>query len=163
MKIRITLTVTILSLAILVALLPGCYFDRWVEVRDGYYVPIDTESSHPSPAVYLIRNMHVDRENNNLELTLEDGSSVKQSFAARQKQSWPSACPASLGSTRMEVLDLEENKLVIGDITINNPILVRNCPDDPERVILREDGQIGGAGTACAHDEKCIHFKTMTK
>ena len=59
----------------------------------------------------------------------------------------------------MEVLDLEINELTIGDVVIRNPILVRNCPDDPRRLILREYGQVGGAGTACSQDDTCIHFK----
>jgi hypothetical protein len=153
----------IFVLASIVALtfvaLTGCSMDRWVEVEGGDYVLVDTESVHASPAADLINGMHIDRENNSIKLMLVDGSTITNSFSARPKQEWPSGCPANLGSTRMEVLDLEVNEITIGSLLINDPILVRNCPDDPERVILREDGQIGGAGTACSQDDKCIHFK----
>ena len=141
------------------SLLTGCSMDRWVEVEGGDYVPADTDSVHTSPAADLINSMHIDRENNSIKLILTDGSTITNSFSMRPKQEWPSGCPANLGSTRMEVLDLELNKITIENIVINDPILVRNCPDNPKRVILREDGQSGGAGTACAQNVTCIHFK----
>ena len=137
----------------------GCSMDRWVEVSGGDYIPVDEGSIHNFPAADLITSMYVDRENNSVELILTGGSVLSASFVERPKQEWPSGCPANLGSTKMEVLDLEVNEITIGNLVINDPILVRNCPDDPERVILREDGQIGGAGTACAQNDTCIHFK----
>lgn len=141
------------------ALTAGCSMDRWVEVRSGDYIPVDNESIYDSPATGMVDSMQIDRQNNTMKLVLTDGSIISSALSARPKEDWPSGCPANLGSTRMEVLDLDVNEIAIGDIVIDSPILVRNCPDDPERVILREDGQIGGAGTACAHDDDCIHFK----
>jgi len=156
-KLHIFVLVSIVALTIVA--LTGCSIDRWVEVEGGDYVPVDTESVHAFSAADLINSMHIDRENNGIKLILADGSTITNSFSARPMQEWPSGCPANLGSTRMEVLDLELNKITIGNIVINEPILVRNCPDYPERVILREDGQIGGAATACAQNDTCIHFK----
>lgn len=152
----------VVSFGLTITLLNGCSFDRYVEVEDGDYVPVDTESIHDSPTADLIYGMHIDRENNSMKLMLEDGSIISSFFSARPKQDLPSGCPANLGSTKMEILDLEVRELAIGTIVINHPVLVRNCPDDPERVILREDGQIGGVGTACAQDDRCIHFKPGT-
>jgi hypothetical protein len=156
-KLHIFVLVSIVALTFVT--LTGCSMDRWMEVEGGDYMPVDTESVHASPAADLINSIHIDRENNSIKLMLADGSIITNSFSVRPKQEWPSGCPANLGSTRMEVLDLELNKITIGNIVINDPILVRNCPDNPERVILREDGQIGGAGTACAQNVTCIHFK----
>lgn len=137
----------------------GCLSDRWVEVEGGDYVPLDTPDINDSPAAGLVSSMYIDRNTNTLELKLQNGLIIKQSFSARQKQDWPSGCPTNIGSTKMEVLDLEDKELVIGDITIHNPVLVRNCPEDPVRVILREDGQIGDAGTAFSEDAISIRFK----
>jgi hypothetical protein len=58
----------------------------------------------------------------------------------------------------MEVLDIEQDVLTIGDATFNEPVLVRDCPSNPVQVILREDGAIGGAFTACPYPEPCIYF-----
>jgi hypothetical protein len=58
----------------------------------------------------------------------------------------------------MEVLDIQSSNLSIGRMNFYNPILVRNCPPDPNTIILREDGTIGGAGSACAWPDKDIHF-----
>ena len=158
----VLITTMVVSFGLTVILLNGCSFDRYVEVEAGDYIPVDEGSIHNSPAVDLINGMHIDRENDSIKLILEDGSIITNSFSARPKQEWPSGCPANLGSTKMEVLDLEVNEITIGNLVINDPILVRNCPDDPERVILREDGEIGGTGTACAQGDTCVHFKPGT-
>ena len=157
----IFIVATIFSFVLAVTLISGCSLDSTVKVETGDYVPLDTGSIHEMPAAELIIVMRIDRENNGMELLLKNGSVISQSFAARPKQDWPSGCPANFRSTRMEILDIEVSELVMGDTTIKKPILVRNCPGDPERVILREDGQIGGAGTACAQNDKCIHFKPL--
>ena len=155
----ILITTTIVSFGLTITLLDGCSFDRYVKVEAGEYFPVETGSFHDSPAVSLISSLQIDREDNTMELGLVNGSIISSALSARSKQDWPSGCPANLGSTRMEVVDLEINELTIGDVVIRNPILVRNCPDDPQRLILREDGQIGGDGTACSQDDTCIHFK----
>ncbi len=108
---------------------------------------------------YLIESMNVDRNKNTVEIHLKNGSVINESFTARPEQDWPSGCPANLGSTKMEVLGLDVDKLVIGSLINNSPVLVRNCPRSPEKVFLREDGQIGGSGTACSGTETCIHFQ----
>jgi hypothetical protein len=59
----------------------------------------------------------------------------------------------------MEVLDLEEDTLTIGPIILNEPIIVRDCPRDPMRVVLREDGEIEASGSACSWTDTCICFE----
>jgi len=142
-----------------VLILTGCSFDRWVEVNEGDYIPVDVGKAHDGLTANPVKSMTIDRENNTMKLAMEDGSIISESFTARPRQDWPSGCPANLGSTRMEVLDLDVNVLTIGQVVFGNPILVRTCPRNPEVVILREDGQIGGSGTACAGNNKCIHLK----
>lgn len=162
MKVKIALSVFVLVLVIFVTIFSGCSFDRWVEVADGDYIPIAESSSHDDTATRLIERMIVNRENNAIAIILKDGSVISTYFTARPKQDWPSGCPANIGSTRMEVLDLDVDELAIGFTVIENPVLVRNCPRNPYRVALREDGEIGGGGTACAGNNRCIHFKPGT-
>ena len=40
----------------------------------------------------------------------------------------------------------------------DDPILVRDCPAEPEQIALREDGLVGGGGGACANTSNCLHF-----
>jgi hypothetical protein len=58
----------------------------------------------------------------------------------------------------MEVLEIAEDPLIIGATAFSHPILVRDCPPDPARLVLRQDGAIGGGGSACPHPEPCIFF-----
>ncbi|MDY6876648.1 MAG: hypothetical protein SWK90_10680 [Chloroflexota bacterium] len=68
--------------------------------------------------------------------TLTDGTEIVASFVPRDRAEWPSGCPANINSTRMEVLDIEEDPLTIGAVVFSDPILVRDCPPDPMRVVL---------------------------
>jgi hypothetical protein len=58
----------------------------------------------------------------------------------------------------MEVLEIAEDPLILGSTTFNRPVLVRDCPAEPVRLVLRQDGEIGGGGTACAFGEMCLYF-----
>jgi hypothetical protein len=159
MKIKVIFIALVLALATMATLFAGCSFDRWVEIAEGDYVPIDAVASHDDSGTRLIESMTIDHDKNIVEIHLRNGSIIDANFTSRPKKEWPSGCPANFGSTRMEVLDITEGKLTIGSIVINSPIVVRNCPSNPELILLREDGQIGGAGTACAGIDKCIHFR----
>ena len=161
MRSRTIFSTAVLFLFACAILLSGCSFDRWVEFNGGDYIPVAAGVHQDSPAK-LVKSMTVAREGSTLKLILKDGSIINESFTARSKQDWPSGCPANLGSTRMEVLDLNISELTIGSVVLSNPVLVRDCPGNPERVILREDGLMGGSGTACAGNDKCIHLKPGT-
>ena len=154
---------TALVLTIILTIFSACSFDKFVKVTEGEYIPVNTGTDyHDNSGTRLIESITVDRNNETLEVHLTDGTVIQSSIISRVKKEWPSGCPANIGSTRMEVLDVEVDILTIGDIILNNPVLVRDCPQNPERVILREDGQIGGSGTACAGNDKCFHFKSST-
>jgi hypothetical protein len=58
----------------------------------------------------------------------------------------------------MEVLEIAQDPLTVGATSFSRPIVVRDCPPDPARIVLREDGAIGGAGTACPYPEPCMVF-----
>lgn len=163
MKIGLAFGIMTLAFTIILTTLSGCSFDKYVEVTEGEYIPFNTGTAyHDGSGINLIDSMTVDRHNGSLEIHLTDGTVVESAFISRLKEEWPSGCPANIGSTKMEILKLEVDKLTIGHILLDNPVLVRDCPQNPERVVLRNDGQIGGGSTACAGNDKCIHFKPGT-
>jgi hypothetical protein len=138
--------------------LTGCSTTRWVGIESGQYV-VDFDSSKSSEVTLrAIQNMEVLRDEGVTVFTLANGSEIVTSFVPRDRANWPAGCPAMLGSTRMEVLDLAEDTLPIGSVALSNPILVRGCPPDPVHVVLREDGEIGGGGGACSWPRECIYF-----
>jgi hypothetical protein len=151
------LTVGLLSAVVLSTSL-GCSADRWAEVEPGEYIVIDIHSESNGATISGVETLVVERESNTIVIELQDGSPLVATFVSREKQDWPAGCPSNIGSTRMEALDIQSSNLSIGGMTFNNPILVRNCPPNPNTIILREDGTIGGAGSACAWPGKDIHF-----
>ncbi|MGB2815305.1 MAG: hypothetical protein WBC50_02585 [Dehalococcoidales bacterium] len=146
MKVTKTIGIIALALTIFATILSGCSFNRWVEVAGGDYLPVVFSGLHQGVGASLIESMNVDRNKNTVNIHLKDGAEINADFKMRPKKDSPSGCPSNINATKMEVLEL----------------LVRNCPRNPEVVILREDGQIGGSGTACAGNDKCIHFKPVT-
>ena len=136
----------------------GCSTDRWLEVGPGEYIVIDVHSESKWATISGIETLVVDRESNTIAIELRDGFPIVATFVPRQKEDWPAGCPSNIGSTYMEVLDIQTSDLSIGGITFDNPILVRNCPPNPNTLVLREDRTIGGAGSACAWPEEDIHF-----
>jgi hypothetical protein len=105
-----------------------------------------------------IRAMDIDREQSLVTFALVDGAEISASFVPRDKAEWPAGCPTNIHSTHMEVLDIETEALTIEGLTLSHPILVRACPPDPARVVLRESGKIGGGGAACTDQGRCIFF-----
>lgn len=148
----------VLLIAVVLSTLLGCSTDRWTEVEPGEYTVIDVHSESNGATISGIETLVVDRESNTIAIELQDGSPVVVTFVPRQKEDWPAGCPSNIGSTYMEVFDIQSSNLSIGGITFDNPILVRNCPPSPNTVVLREDGTIGGAGSACAWPDEDIHF-----
>ena len=154
--------ITILIVSMITAMSFGCSFDKYARVSGGDYVPIDPGSLHDDIGVNLIKSISVDRDGQIIKIDFEDGSIIDTRFTSRPREDWPSGCPANIGSTKMEVLDLHADTLNIGSLVFNDPILVRDCPPTPEIIVLREDGPIGGSGTACAGNYSCIPFKPGT-
>ncbi len=155
-KIKVAVVTTALALAGL--LVAGCSMYRWAEVEPGEYEVLHDGVAADSTAVQGIQKLQVARANRLMVLTLVDGSEIVASFVPRDRREWPSGCPSNLNSTRMEVLEIAEDPLTIGPTTFSHPILVRDCPPDPVRLVLREAGAIGGGGTACPNLEQCIYF-----
>ena len=155
-KTFIVVAITVLALAGL--FLGGCSLDRWVEVESGEYAVLREPGMAQAAAAREIETLQVDRETQQVVLKLVDGSEIVTSFVPRERSAWPSGCPANIQSTRMEVLDIETDPLTIGATALDRPVLVQDCPREPVRLVLRSDGAIGGASTACPYPEPCIYF-----
>ncbi len=158
-RLNMKATKAAITLALLLGcVLAGCSVDRWASVEPGDYAPVQSIGPSSEVAVQAIQTLRIDRDENAAIFTLADGSKLTASFVPRSSGEWPAGCPSNIHSTYMEVLDIEQEALTIGSLTFRDPILVRNCPPDPVRVALREDGEIGGGGSACTGSDKCFLF-----
>jgi hypothetical protein len=135
-------------------LLSGCVLDRRVLLQSGSYIPLENMGT-VGPVSLLV----VDRDGQQVVFYLADGSSTEVSFVARDQANWPSGCPTNINSTYMEVLDVAEGLLPLGELAFEDPILVRDCPAEPERIALRENGSVGGGGGACVGADSCLLFE----
>lgn len=144
---------TILGVIVLGVMLSGCGLaNKWLPIESGVYRP----ESNAAMALF-IESLEINRENQLATFHLADGSRAVLSFSSRDEVDWLIGCPANIGSTYMEFVDIDKESLSIAGITFEDPILVRDCPSDPERIALREDGPVGGGG-ACTNTSKCLHF-----
>ena len=153
-----TMAAAMMALAVAAVLLGGCSLDRRAKVEPGAYTVVHGGAASAMPVVREIQGLVVDRDEGVMVLTLVDGSEIAASLAPRDRTEWPAGCPTNIHSTRMEVLDIVPDPLAIAATSLSRPILVRDCPPEPARIVLREDGPIGGAGTACPYPEPCIVF-----
>jgi hypothetical protein len=155
---KITTVAAITALVLVGVLIAGCSLDRWVEVESGEYVVLAEPGMPQAAAAREIKSLQIDQETRQVVFKLVDGSEIATSFVPRERSAWPSGCPTNIQSTRMEVLDVETDPLILGATALDRPILVRDCPREPVRLVLRSDGAIGGASTACPYPEPCIYF-----
>lgn len=141
------------SIILLGLLLGACSMDRRAEVDAGEYAPAQTAARS------TVERVRVDRVHRMAWFVHADGSYVIVPFSPRSPSEWPLGCPTNAGSTAMEVLELEAEALTVASTSFHRPVLVRNCPSNPEEVVLRSDGEIGGSGTACSGAEVCLVFE----
>ena len=140
------------------SLLTGCLIDSWAEIAPGKYAPV--RGAGASELASTVDAVRVDRDNRTAWFLLADGSLAVVSFVPLPRAEWPAGCPTNINATHMEVLELETETLTVASTTFNRPRLVRNCPPNPEEIVLRSSGEIGGAGTACSGTDECIAFET---
>jgi hypothetical protein len=137
------------GLALLLSvLLTGCIGQPRLEVASGDYTQVRGTDGASNAAASAIRNLHIDRAASLATLTMNDGSVITLPLEARDRSQWPEGCPTNIYSHYMEVLDIAEPELTIASMTLHSPVLVRDCPGEPERIVLRADGEIGGGGGA---------------
>jgi hypothetical protein len=147
----------LLGIAVLLCIVAsGCSLDQWVGVTAGPYVP--ARNGTAAAPLSEIQTVFVDRDNSTVWFWLVDGALTTMSFTPRAPREWPDGCPTNLYSTRMEVLEIGQHSLALPSLTIERPVLARNCPRDPVVVVLRNDGKIGGGGTACYSADQCVRF-----
>ena len=154
------MTVRVVLVLLLACALSGCSLDRWAEVPSGGYT---VNLAKVQDASQGFEALFVDRAHETAWLMFDDGSLRVVSLVARSRQAWPAGCPANLGSTRMEVLEIGAEDLALASTTLKRPILVRDCPPDPDELVLREDGEIGGAGSACSGADTCIMLEQASE
>ena len=132
--------------------------DRWAVVEPGEYTVVHDGAAATMAVAREIQRLNIDRDESLMVFTLVDGSEIVASFVPRDRTEWPAGCPTNIHSTRMEVLDIVPDPWTVGAASLRRPILVRDCPPDPARIVLREAGAIGGGGAACTYPEPCIYF-----
>jgi hypothetical protein len=152
------LLLLILSTLLVGCALGACSTTRWAEIESGVYVVVDGGGGSDQAARWAIRRLEIDQDARIAVLVLADGSETVIPFVPRERTEWPAGCPSNIGSTRMEVLDLEVDALKMAATTFERPILVRACPPNPVRLVLRQDGEIGGAGGACIWPSECVFW-----
>jgi hypothetical protein len=130
-------------LFLLVTLLAGCARHRWLEVRSGSYSEIRGSGDIARDAARELDGLQVDPEEAVITLRFDDGSELTLPFVAWDRADWPMACPTNLFHHYLEVLDLGEETLEIGPMMVKHPILMRNCPAEPEELVLQEASNFG--------------------
>jgi len=93
--------------------LSGCSTARWAGVESGEYVVVCGGGEANEVAMRAIQKMEIDRDQRVAVFTLVDGSEIVTSFVPRDRAEWPAGCPTNIGSTHMEVLDIQEDTLTI--------------------------------------------------
>lgn len=153
----------LLSATLVGCALAGCSGAKWIAVEPGVYNVISCRDEAGDVALQTVRKLDIDRGERLIVITIADGPAIRASFVPRARAEWASGCPTNLYTHRMEVLGIERDELDVGPITLTNPVLVRDCPPDPARVVLREDGDIGNAGgsagSACSGTRSCVCFE----
>ena len=145
---------------LLVSLLVGCLAGRQVEIGYGEYAPV--RGAVPIGLSSDVASLVVDRENRIVWFAFSDGSQAIIPFDPLPRADWPPGCPTSIYSSRMEVLQIAAEDLTVGSTTFHRPILVRDCPADPEVIVLRGGGTVGGGGSACNGAAECISFEVTS-
>ena len=143
---------------IMVLISAGCSLDRYLPIDSGYYAvqrSEEREAGHPPPWIQVVE---INRDRKEVILTLRKGAPVQVPYLPREKMDWPAGCPGNLFSQHMEVFDLQVNEEQARALVLEDPILVRNCPGTPYQLVLREDGELGGAFTACSDPASCLYF-----
>jgi hypothetical protein len=136
----------------------GCAADRCLRIDPGPYAASEIGEVEPFHSPPFIQGLEVDRERSEVVIFLRKGEPLRLAFTAREEGEWPAGCPGNLYSQRLEVLDLQVNAEQAGALGLLDPILVRDCPETPYRLALREDGDLGGAVSACPGSVSCQHF-----
>jgi hypothetical protein len=137
----------------------GCSLAPHLRIDEGYYRVVEQEDGEPLNPPLFIEALQVRRDKGEVVFFPRKGEDFTVPFTTRDENQWPAGCPGNLYSQKMEVLDLHVGAKAAEIMPYDQPVLVRDCPQDPYRLVLRADGEMGGASTACPHPEPCIFFK----
>ncbi len=146
----------------LICLLAGCAFSRPLSIDAGLYTLNRNFRQMEGSAPPIVERIQVDREKEELTIFLRKGSPLLIPYSSRPKLEWPAGCPGNLFSQKMEVFELEVDQSSRAMLGMKQPILVRNCPETPYQLVLREQGEIGGSSNACPFPETCLIFQSAS-
>lgn len=131
-------------------------------IEPGSYQRINISGAAPEPIALNITGVEMDRGNRQAIFKLGDGDEIAVPWKNASASTWGEGCPTNSGSTRMEIVYLEGDELVLDGITFEHPVLVATCPSPPMVIVLREADGIGShlPAVACDWSEgaKCVYF-----
>lgn len=143
---------------VLVLLGSGCSLEKTLTIADGSYTIQRSGGAGEYVPGPFIERLEVDRALGVVIFYSRKREPLRIPFDGRNRKEWPAGCPGNLYSQRMEIFDLlvdEESEAILG---LSNPVLIRNCPETPYQLVLREDGEIGGPLSACSFPVECLFF-----
>lgn len=143
---------------ILILVGSACSADKYLSIDPGSYSVQDNRNQLAGAPGPFVQGIVVDPDTQQLTVILRKGEPLQIPYTPRDRSEWPSGCPGNLYSQRMEVFDLQAAGEALSILDLSDPVLVRNCPDEPYQLILREDGEIGGSVTACPAEIECLRF-----
>jgi hypothetical protein len=156
---------------LILCILSGC--DRHAAVEEGLYGssaatvyapdPGGNGEKERSPGEWLstVRSVLVDRDHQIAWFRLEDAAVSLIPFKPWPQSECPEGCPTNINATRMEVLELDTDALVLSPTLEAGWLLMRECPPDPVRLALRRDGAFGTS--ACVGVERCRRFAQASR
>jgi len=136
----------------------GCSSQKNLTIKGGSYTVKNNQEIGllvPGP---FIEAIEVEREQGVVVFSFRKGETLGIPFSPRKREDWPVGCPGNVYSQRMEIFDLTVDEKTGAILGLINPVLIRNCPENPYQLILREDGEIGGSFTACSSPAECLYF-----
>jgi len=137
----------------------GCSLAPHLRIDSGYYQVVKQAENDSLQAPMFIEALQVQRDKGVVVFILRKGKDLTVPFTTMGINQWPAGCPGNLFSQKMEVLDLHVGAKAAEVLPFDQPVLVRDCPQEPYRLVLRAEGEMGGASTACPHPEPCLFFK----
>ncbi|MBT3219187.1 MAG: hypothetical protein HN348_08860 [Proteobacteria bacterium] len=102
-----------------------------------------------------------------LTLDVEDGEAsfligddeISFALLTRDEADWGVGCPMNYASWAMEIADIDASKVEIGELSIEEPIIVAGCGGGQgSEVVLRANGDVASGGGPCIGADVCVVF-----
>jgi hypothetical protein len=143
---------------ILILLASACTADKKLAIDPGSYTLQESPQEREGAPGPFVQGLEVDKDRELVIFYLRKGEPLQVSYTPWEKNEWPAGCPGNIYSQRMEVFDLQVEGEAGAILGLTDPVLIRDCPETPYQLVLREDGEIGGSSTACPYPDECLFF-----